>query len=203
MQTSAVAGGLRAHLCENVASSRHFSADSIRWYVACAPQGSEEGLAARLRAVMDPTVLEDAFTISRQRWTRVAGTWQLRRVQMYPGYLFLASRHEAGLARALRELSFPVRLAGGHGLAASALEPQAQAWYAHALDASHTVCASEGVLEGGALRVTRGPLVGQQGRIVDFDRHKRTCYVRVSPADGGLVECFALDVADAPRGGGA
>ena len=169
------------------------------WYAALAPEGSESALAARLKAVLSPAVLDDAFVISRERWTRRAGAWQLNRVQMYPGYVWLASRDLAGLTQALRGLSFPVRLAGGPGAkGTAALEGEAQAFYAGALDASHTVRASAAVLDAhGALRVTQGPLVGCEASIVDYNRHKRTAYVRISQAEGGLVECLALDVRDA------
>ena len=172
--------------------------EKTRWYAAGALEGSEGSLAARLKAVLSPAVLDDAFVISRERWTRRAGAWQLNRVQMYPGYVWLASRNLSGLTQALRVLSFPVRLAGGPGIqGVAALEDEAQAWYAGAFDATHTVRASVAVLDGDGVRITQGPLVGREASIVDYNRHKRTCYVRVSQAEGGLVECFALDVRDA------
>ena len=168
------------------------------WYAVRAAEGSEAALAARLKAVLPAAVLSDAFVISRERWTRRAGAWQLARVQMYPGYVGLASCDLVGLEQVLRGLSFPVRLAGGPGSqGVAALEDEAQAWYAGVLDATHTVRASVAVPDGGAIRVTQGPLVGRESGIVDYNRHKRTCYVRISQAEGGLVECFALDVRDA------
>ena len=55
--------------------------EKTRWYAAGALEGSEGSLAARLKAVLSPAVLDDAFVISRERWTRRAGAWQLNRVQ--------------------------------------------------------------------------------------------------------------------------
>ena len=172
--------------------------EKTHWCAVRAPEGSEGSLAACLKAVLSPSVLDDAFVISRERWTRRAGAWQLNCVKMYPGYVWLASRDLAGLTRALRVLSFPVRLAGGPGIqGVAALEGEAQAWYAGHLDAAHTVRASVAVLDGDGIHVTQGPLVGCEASIVDYNRHKRTCYVRISQDEGGLVECFALDVRDA------
>ena len=53
---------------------------------------------------------------------------------------------------------------------------------------------SVAVIEGGVLRVERGPLVGQEARVSRVDRHRRRCLVRVTDADGGFTECMPLDV---------
>ena len=68
-------------------------------------------------------------------------------------------------------------------------------WIAASMDGAGVLRASEGVIEGGNLRVTKGPLAGQEARVAKVARHRRVCEVRVGREGGrDVVERMALNV---------
>lgn len=161
-----------------------------RWYAIYAP-GREQATCDKVRRLLSRDVLEDAFVMRKERWTKRGGQWSLRTVPMHQGYFFAVTRDVLLLERELSRLSFPVHLAGAEGRHLPSLSAQAQKWYEGALDGTHIMRASAGVMEDGALRVCSGPLAGQENRVFGVDRHKRLCQVTV---DGALVERVALSV---------
>lgn len=167
---------------------------TLRWYLALAPHGREVATCEKLKKVVDPTLLEDAFVVSAERWFHRNGIWSLRTVQLWPGYLMVASRDAAGLDRALAKLSFPVQLAGTENHAFAPMAADAQRWYASCMDAAHVLRNSVAVIEGGTLRVEQGPLIGQEPRMFKINRHKRSCLVGVCDSDGGFTQSMPLDV---------
>ena len=169
-----------------------------RWYLLRAPRGREAALCAELRRLLPEEVLADAFALRRERWARRGGRWLLEVRDMYPGYAFAVSADAAGLAKGLSRLTLPVGLVGSGPKSWAPLADEVSSWYASVADGSHVIRASTAVIEGGALRVTGGPLVGQEARISKVDRHRRRCEVRVAGGDGGFTERAALDVP--PRG---
>lgn len=113
---------------------------------------------------------------------------------MHPGFMFAASNDALGLNKALSSLTLPVKLVGAEERAWAPIADGARAWFTAVMDSRHVVRSSTAVIEEGALRVLSGPLVGQEARICDIDRHKRYCHACVVDADGGFTETVPLDV---------
>lgn len=165
-----------------------------RWYLVAAPEGAERRTAERIRRLVPSELLDDAFSPAKERWEKRGGEWGLRVVGMYPGYLFVSTRDVAGLGKALAALSFRAELAGAAEGACAPLAEGAQEFLERAMDAGRVVRGSVGELVGGELRVTSGPLAGQEGRILRWDRRKRWALVDLDRDGGGSVESLALDV---------
>lgn len=165
---------------------------TLRWYPVRVPEGREAASAERLRKLVPASVLDDAFAVQRERWFKRAGAWTVQIVPLYRGYVFAASRDAAGLGQALARL----------GLRSDAHQPDGRLtpladdvreWIASAMDERRVLRASEGVIEGGKLRVQTGPLAGRESSVAKIDRHRRTCTVRIG-GKSGTVEHMALNV---------
>ena len=160
---------------------------TLRWYPVRVPEGREAAEAARAAKLLSPAAAESAFPAWREKWVKRAGAWQVRTEPLFRGYFLVASRDAAALRGELARL----------GLGAGALAPlpdEARAWYAAAMDERHVVRASVGVIEGGALRVQAGPLVGREASVCKVDRHKRCCTVRLQAGRQQFTERLALNV---------
>ena len=132
--------------------------------------------------------------MSRERWFKRAGAWSVRTQPLYRGYVFAVSRDAAALGRELDRLGLhgDVRQEGGLPVP---LADDVRQWIAASMDGAAVLRASEGVIEGGSLRVTKGPLAGQEARVAKVDRHRRVCEVRVGREGGrDVVERMALNV---------
>lgn len=166
----------------------------LRWYLVQAPEGREASVCEKVKSLVPAEVLEDAFVLSKERWFKRDGSWELRLIQMYRGYFFVATRDVVALDRALSRLSFPARVVGSDGHAYTPLASEAQSWFADAMDERHVLRGSTAVIVDGELHVQDGPLCGQERRVSKVDRHRRRCVVQVCDADGGFSEQMALDV---------
>ena len=53
---------------------------------------------------------------------------------------------------------------------------------------------SEGVIEGGTIKVLSGPLMGYEGSIQKIDRHKRLAYVEIKMLGRTTVVKLGLEI---------
>ncbi len=166
----------------------------LRWYLGQAPEGREQSICQKIRSLVDPEVLDDAFVIFKERWFKQGKEWSIRRFQMYRGYFFVATTDVIELQKQLARLSFPVSLVGAKERAVVPLDVQAQAWFESAMDNTYTIRNSTGVIVDGVLHVQAGPLLGQEDRVRKIDRHRRSCLVDVCPDKGGFSEIVSLNV---------
>ncbi|WP_165045737.1 hypothetical protein [Adlercreutzia sp. ZJ138] len=161
-----------------------------RWYLVHAP-GREQATCDKLRKILPPDLLEDAFVMRKERWRKYHGAWRLYPVPMYQEYFFVVTKDVLALDKELAKLTFPARIAKADGRHFAPLAKGAQQWYEGVLDTERVIRTSTAVIEDGVLHVQSGPLVGQEDRVVKVDRHKRFCFVDV---DEGFAECVPLDV---------
>ena len=166
----------------------------LRWYLVPTPEGMEYPMAEKVKQLVPRDLLGDAFVVSKERWSKRAGAWSKSVVPMWPGCFLAATRDAAALDKVLAGLSFRVRVAGSGERAYQPMAAGAQEFLERAMDAGRVVRGSVGEVSGGELRVTSGPLAGQEGRILRWDRRKRWALVDVGSAEGGSVEALALDV---------
>lgn len=172
-----------------------------RWYLVQVPEGRELSLCHELQRIVPRPALADAFVPQRERWMKRSGLWFTQVRVMYPGYVFIASPDAPALAKALAGLTLPARLVGTEDRSWVPVADEARVWLASVMDEARVIRSSQALLEGGELCVVAGPLMGQEARICEVNRHKRFCRVRVVDADGGFTETMPLDVM--PAGGDA
>lgn len=175
-------------------SGRRSPKGRSRWYLARAPEGRERTICDQLRRLLPGDLLEDCFVMHKERWFKKQGVWSVRPVPMYRGYLFAVSRDATGLARACARLTVPVELVGTSLRSWVPLSDEASGWYAAAMDRSHVIRSSTGVIDNGVLYVRSGPLKGQESRISKVDRHRRSCRVCVVDGESGFSEQMPINV---------
>lgn len=167
---------------------------SLRWYLVHVPEGMEQSTADKVKKLIPPALLEDAFVISKERWVKRDGSWSKQVKPLYPEYFLVATRDVAALDKALSKLSFHVRVAGSEARAYQPMAKEAQAWLQASMDENHVLRSSTAEVVGGELHVLEGPLAGQEPRVVRYDRRKRYALVDVGSTDGGFVEALPLDI---------
>lgn len=172
----------------------HPSKGAVRWYLVHVPEGAERSTADRVKKLVPTSLLQDAFVISKECWVKRGGTWSTQVKQLYPEYFLVATGDVAALDKALTKLSFHVRVAGSRERAYQPMAAGAQAWLESSMDADHVVRGSIAEIIDGELHVLAGPLVGQEPRVVRYDRRKRYALVDVGHEEGGFVEALPLDI---------
>ena len=153
-----------------------------RWYLVACPEGRERATCERVRAIVPPGVLADAFVPRVERVKKVRGEWTVVTRDLFEGYFVAVSADAPALARALVGLSFPAALVGPVGRGYAPVDEDAQAFLVRSMDATHTIRRSEGEIVGESLRVTWGPLAGQEARVARVNRKKALATVRVGGA---------------------
>lgn len=167
----------------------------LRWYLASCEPGREQAVCDRVCRIVGEPALENAFVLRRERWAKFDGEWSKHLVTPFPGYIFILSRDATMLDAALRGLSFRVFLVGQQQDRSYApLSEGACKWFESVTDSQHVLRSSTGVIVNDELHVLEGPLVGQEESVIKIDRHKRTCFVQVSCAEGVFTQVMPLDV---------
>lgn len=164
-----------------------------RWYLVHAP-GREESTCRKVKKLISPDLLEDAFVMRRERITKRHGEWVTSTMSMYPEYFFVVTRDVNALDRELSRLSFPAHVCKGESSFYAPMAEEAQAWYEQMMDATHTIRTSTAVIVDGELQIQDGPMVGQESRVTKIMRRKSICTVAVSDGDGGFTECVPFVV---------
>lgn len=164
-----------------------------RWYLVHAPK-REQSTCERVRKLIPPVLLDDAFVMRKERWRKHAGDWECYSEDMYQGYFFVATKDVDGLSKELSRLSFPAHIAKGDGRSYAPMAVEVQRWYERMMDDSHTIRTSTGIIVDGQLQLQEGPLLGQEDHVVKVVRQKRMCMVAVGDGASGFEERVPLVV---------
>jgi len=164
-----------------------------RWYLVHAP-GREQATCDKVKKLISPDLLEDAFVMRRERVKKYHGEWVTYKTMMYPEYFFVVTKDVNALDKELCKLSFPAHICKGENRFYAPMAEEAQAWYEQMMDATHTIRTSTAVIIDGELQIQKGPLVGQEDRVVRIKRSKCVCDVAVSEGGNGFTECVPFVV---------
>lgn len=116
-----------------------------RWYLVHAPQ-REQATCDKLKRLIPPELLEDAFVMRKDRVRKRHGQWVTYQVPMYRDYIFVVKRDVGALDAELGKLSFPARVCRGENRFFAPMAEEAQAWYERMMDATHTIRTSTAVI---------------------------------------------------------
>ena len=164
-----------------------------RWYLVYAP-GREEATCQKLKKLISPELLEDAFVMRKERVRKRDGRWVTYQTPMYEDYVFVVTKDVGALDKELARLSFPAHIARGEGRHYAPMAREAQAWYEQMMDATHTIRTSTAVIVDGELQIQDGPLVGQEDRVTKIMRQRCVCLVAVEDGGSGFDECVPFVV---------
>ena len=166
------------------------------WYVAQVSSGQETATRDMCKHMVDPNILQDCFIPEYETMRKVQGEWRSIRRLLFPGYLFMVSDSVFDLVAALRNVPASVKLLGqgdGEGDILPLSEWE-QDWLKAFTDETHCIRMSEAIIEGDAITVTRGPLLGHEAIIKKIDRHKRRALIEVSMFGRTTTATIGLEV---------
>lgn len=142
-----------------------------------------------MKKVIPKELLEDAFVMRRERVKKYHGEWLTTTTLMYPEYFIVVTRDANAFDKELSKLSFPAHIAKGDNRFYAPMAEEAQAWYERVMDGAHVIRTSTAVVIDGELQIQKGPMVGQEARVIKYDRRKCICTVAVGEGGGGFTEC--------------
>lgn len=148
-------------------------------YVIQVMGGREKRVLALLRKLVDEDLAQESFLAQYEVMKKYAGEWRKRTEILLPGYIFVVTDEPEKLAAQLRRIPAFTRILGNNDMFIP-LNDQETAFISAFTDIDHrTVELSEGVIEGDAIRILKGPLMDQLGSIKRIDRHKRLAYLEI------------------------
>lgn len=166
------------------------------WYVAQVSSGQEATVRDMCKQMVDPAILQDCFLPEYETMRKVQGEWQSVRRRLFPGYLFLVTNSLPSLLVELKNVPASVRLLG-HGDNEGEIVPLSEAekeWIEAFIDESHCVRMSEAYIEGEAITITSGPLLGREAIIKKVDRHKRRALIEMTMFGRSTTATIGLEV---------
>ncbi len=145
------------------------------WYVVQVLGGQEKATLEVVRGLIDENVLAEAFIPQREVMRHQAGEWIKTREILFPGYLFVDAANPERLFGELSRVPTFTRLLGTDGGFVPLSDEEVGLIRALTGD-NHVAEVSEGVEEGGSVRILNGPLRDLDATIVKIDRHKRAAF---------------------------
>ncbi len=164
------------------------------WYVAQVQAGAEIATRDKCSQIVPADVMHSCFVPEYETMWKVRGKWQKVKRLLFSGYLFLVTNDADRLSEWLGRVPAMTKLLGNGGDAVSPLSDKERDWFLSFMDDSHCVRMSEGYIEGDEVRVTRGPLMGSEGRIRKIDRHKRRAYIETTMFGRTIMASVGLEV---------
>lgn len=172
----------------------------MSWYVLQCRSGQEEEILVSCRQHLSKEALEEAFIFRCQRLWRLDGVWKPVIKEMFPGYVFLQSSNPKALSKELESYRKFLRVLEENGYLISVYEEEEE-YLRKLCGDNHFMGLSYGFKdqEEGDLHMIRGPLCGQEERIVKINWHKRFAILELPVArkqavvwagveyDGGMV----------------
>ena len=153
------------------------------WYVLECRRGREERMLDACRRQLSHEALEDAFVFRCERFWRSDGAWRRVERDMFPGYVFLQSARPDMLLEELDQYREVFHILAEPGYMIPVYEEE-EASLRELCGARHVLPVSYGYRDREAGRdcITRGPLKGQEKRLLRLDWHRKFAQVEVSLA---------------------
>ncbi len=125
-------------------------------------------------------LVDECFVPARELRKKFGGVWRTETQPLFPGYVFVRCGDiQAFVDCCVTALHHP-KVLGYEGGYSELTEREAALLDAIAGKGNDRVAKlSEGVIEGGEIRILQGPLMGRQGLIRRIDRHKRLAWVEL------------------------
>lgn len=147
------------------------------WYLLKCPEGNEAGCAEFYQSRAEENGIKEAVCFEYQRMLRYGGKWHLERRPLMPGWIFLSG------VKAVRPEKKDVMLIPCEAPGMRALCQE-----------GNLISMSRGVIRGGKVVVTSGPLKGREDLIKRIDRHKRTAQIEIPFADQKMQVIVGLEI---------
>lgn len=150
------------------------------WYAVQVRFGKEIEIMRACSLLIDKKALDECFVPRCQRMKKFRGEWVNVEEILFKGYVFMISDHIDTLFNELKKIPDLTKILGNDGENIYPIYKEEAMFLTRFGGDKHIVEVSSGYIEGDVIKVTDGPLVGQEGLIAKVDRHKRIAYVDVS-----------------------
>lgn len=149
------------------------------WYVIQVFAGKEEEMKKKILSIVDHSYIEECFIPRYQKMKKYQGKWHQEEEVLFPGYLFIITDHIHEVYVELNQIPALTKILGREGGYINPLPMHEALFISRFGKEEHLVDMSIGYIEGDVIKVTNGPLMGQEGLIRKIDRHKRIAMIEV------------------------
>ena len=153
------------------------------WYAVQVRSGKEDEIVRACDILIKDHTLVECFIPRTKKMKKFRGKWHDINEILFNGYVFMITDHVDVLYNELKKIPDLTKLLGNDGEHIYPIRKEEAMFLTRFGGKEHIVDMSYGFIEGDKIRVTNGPLMGQEGDIIKIDRYKRIAYVNVSLFD--------------------
>lgn len=148
------------------------------WYVVQVRTGTEKSIKIQCERIVPDSILEGCFIPYYEERRHRQGSWTTIRRILFPGYVFVITEDVEELQQQLKHVLGLTKFLGS-GKVIVPLSDDEVDFMERLGGAEHLVRLSEGIIEGGQVRIYEGPLQGMEGYVKKIDRHKRKAWLEI------------------------
>lgn len=150
------------------------------WYVIQTLAGEEETVKLMTEKYLSKDCYEECRILYYIRKKRYRGEWHEERERLLPGYLFLEADSPWPAWKALKRVTKFSRLVKNKGEnEIYPISSEEEAFLRRLAGDNGEIEISYGMIEGDAVRIVSGGLMGMEAIIRKIDRHKRIAYIEM------------------------
>ena len=148
------------------------------WYVMQVRTGTEENIKLQCERVIPDNILDRCFLPYYEERKHIRGEWKSFRKILFPSYVFVVTEELESLYPCLKQVQGLTKMLGA-GKDIIPLNDREVSFLKRMGGEAQLVEMSEGIIEGGQVKISSGPLMGMEGCIRKIDRHKRKAWIEV------------------------
>lgn len=148
------------------------------WYVVQVRTGTEENIKIQCERTVPDSILERCFIPYYEERKRRQGSWTTLKRILFPGYVFAVTGDVEELYQQLKHVLGLTKILGS-GRVIIPLSDDEVNFMERLGGKEQLVGMSEGIIEGGQVRIYQGPLQGMEGYVKKIDRHKRKAWLEI------------------------
>lgn len=168
------------------------------WYVIQVADGRELSTVQRIKRRVDPAAYRRVFNLERMHRRKRDGAWVDVPEVLFPGYVFVDTKTPDDFCDELAKVPALTKLlenGEGSGRRFVPVSDADMTLLAVLVGGDgRTMDVSEGIIEGGKLVVTNGPLAGLEPLVKKVDRHKRLAWLEADLFGETLTFKVGLEV---------
>lgn len=153
------------------------------WYVIQVRTGKETLIVETCSRMISSDILKECFIPRYIRMRKIRGTWKKENDILFKGYVFMITDRIEDLFQELKKIPDLTKVLNNDGNEIYPLREDEVLFLMRFGKEDRIVEMSFGYIEGDTIRITNGPLMGQEGIIRKIDRHKRIAYIEVTMFD--------------------
>ena len=168
------------HACVSRRLTRNTIETKSRWYVIQTLAGQEDIVKQMAEKYLPKDCYEECRILYYVRKKRYRGEWHEVKERFLPGYLFLVAEDPWPAREALKKVPrFSKLIRDYEDNEIYPISPEEEQFLKRLSGDGEEVDLSYGVIEGDAVRIISGGLMGLESVIRKIDRHKRVAYIEM------------------------